>query len=98
MNQSNFTDYFSENWLICSDEYFSLINSVKINWFAVINIFHWLLEWKLTYLIVKNIGFADESVKSRITDSISENLSDSDLESKDFEIFLNVLPYILKYY
>ena len=45
------------------------------------NIFHWLLQWKLTDLTVKNILFADESVKRRITDSISENFTDSDLEN-----------------
>ena len=38
-------------------------------------------QWKLTGLTVKKIIFTDESVKGQITDSISENLTDSDLES-----------------
>ena len=38
-------------------------------------------QWKLTDLTVKNIIFTDESVKGQITDSISENLTDSNLES-----------------
>ena len=38
-------------------------------------------QWKLTDLTVKMIFFTDESVKRQITDSISENLTDSDLES-----------------
>ena len=55
VNQSNFTDYFSENWLIWQWKiFFSMTN-----------------QWKLT----------DLTVKKQITDSISENLSDSDLES-----------------
>ena len=33
-------------------------------------------------MTVKNIFFTDESVKMQITGSISENLTDSDLESK----------------
>ena len=37
---------------------------------------------KLTDLIVGKIIFTDESVKGQITDSISEILTDSDLESK----------------
>ena len=37
---------------------------------------------KLTDLTVKNIFFTDESVKRQITDSISLNLTDSDLESR----------------
>ena len=32
---------------------------------------------------MKNIFFTDESVKRQITDSISENLTDSDLESSE---------------
>ena len=38
----------------------------------------------MTDLTVKNIFFTDELVKWQITDSISENLTDSDLESKFF--------------
>ena len=38
-------------------------------------------QCKLTDLIVKKIIFTDESLKGQITDSISENLTDSDLES-----------------
>ena len=80
--------------------------SVKFDWFKLLKRgycksvkFHWLFQWKLTDLTVKNIFFTgesvkinwfnsekyfftDESVKRKITDSISENLTDSDLESK----------------
>ena len=42
------------------------------NWFNSEKIpFHWFNQWKLT----------DLSVKMQITDSISENSTDSDLES-----------------
>ena len=41
---------------------------------------HWLFQWKLTDLIVKNIASTDESVERQITDSINKNLTDSDLE------------------
>ena len=41
-------------------------------------------QWNLTDLTVKNIFFTDESVKRQITDSISENLTDSYLESTLF--------------
>ena len=50
---------------------------------------------------MKNIFFTDVSVKRQITDSISENLTDSDLESNDqlyiHFLFQNVqrLNYIL---
>ena len=39
-------------------------------------------QWKITDLIVEKIIFTDESVKGQITDSISENLTDSHLESR----------------
>ena len=35
---------------------------------------------------MKNILFTNESVKMQITDSISENVTDSDLESTFFKI------------
>ena len=37
---------------------------------------------KINWFDSKKIIFTDESVKGHITDSISENLTDSDLESK----------------
>ena len=40
----------------------------------------------MTDLTVKNIVFTDESVKRQITDSISENLTDSDLESRYYSL------------
>ena len=43
--------------------------------------FSLIKQWKLTDLTVKNIVSTDDSVKRQITDSISENLTDSDLES-----------------
>ena len=64
VNQSNFTDYFSENWLI------------------------W--QW--------NIFLTDESVKRQITDSISENLTDSDLESKSKRSLLKLFNLGLSVY
>ena len=54
---------------------------VKFDWFKYLKKgycisvkFHWLFQWKLT----------DLTVKSQITDSISENLTDSVLESDGF--------------
>ena len=44
--------------------------------------FSQIQQWKITDFTVKNIVLIDESVKRKITDSISENLTDSDLESK----------------
>ena len=38
-------------------------------------------QWKLTDLKVEKIIFTNASVKGKITDSVSENLTDSDLES-----------------
>ena len=55
---------------------------MKIDWFDSEKYFFLLInQWKLTDLTVKIIFFTDESVKRQITDSISENLTDSDLES-----------------
>ena len=39
-------------------------------------------QWKLTDLTVENFIFTGKSVKMKITDSISENLTDLDLESR----------------
>ena len=39
-------------------------------------------QWKLTDYTVKYIVDTGESVKKQITDSISENLTDSDSESR----------------
>ena len=44
---------------------------------------------------MKNIFFTNESVKRQITDSISENLTDSDLESVD--TFYLLVYYVGKY-
>ena len=44
-------------------------------------------------MIVKKIIFTDEPVKGQITDSISENLTDSDLES----IYIILFPTWLNY-
>ena len=46
-------------------------------------LFSLINQWKLTDLTVKKIIFTDESVKGKITDSMSENLTDSDLESSN---------------
>ena len=43
--------------------------------------FSLIKQWKLTDLTVKNIVSTDDWMKRQITDSISENLTDSDLES-----------------
>ena len=46
---------------------------------------------------MKNIFFTDESVKRQITDSISENLTDSDLESEFVLLnFEDVIAEIIK--
>ena len=51
-----------------------------------------MFQWKLTDLTVKNILSTDESVKRQITDSINENLTDSDLESRYFiDVFCRIL-------
>ena len=47
-------------------------------------LFSLIKQWKLTSLTVKNIVSTDDSVEMQITDSISENLTDSDLESRYF--------------
>ena len=53
---------------------------MEINWFnSEKYFFHWFNQWKLT----------DLSVKRQITNSISENLTDSDLESMLRENSLN---------
>ena len=39
-------------------------------------------QWKITDLTVKNIVSTDEAVKRQIADSISENLTNSDLERR----------------
>ena len=39
MNHSNFIDYFSENQLIHLWNFYSLITSMKINWFASVKYF-----------------------------------------------------------
>ena len=50
-------------------------------------------QCKLTDLTVENIFFTAESVKRQITDSISTNLTDSDLESTKKETTsLSCLP------
>ena len=59
-------------------------------------------QWKLTDLIVTEIIFTDKSVKEQITDSISENLTDSDLESRKractvFIYYLVIMTYITNY-
>ena len=53
-----------------------VITSVNINWFNSEKYF-------FTDESVKNIFFTGEWVNKQITDSISENLIDSDLESKN---------------
>ena len=65
MNQSNFTDYFSENKLIQQSKIFFLLMN----------------QSKLTDLTVENILCTVVSVKMQITNSISENLTNSDSES-----------------
>ena len=44
------------------------------------NIFRWWISEKISVLTVKNTLFTDESVKWQITDAISDNSTDSDLE------------------
>ena len=48
-------------------------------------------QWKLIDLIMKKNIFTDESVKGQITDSISENLTDSDLKSMVAWLYYNII-------
>ena len=57
------------------------MNKWKLTDLTVKNIFPLMKKWKLTDLTVKNIFVTADSVKWQITDLISENLTDSDLES-----------------
>ena len=50
---------------------------------------------------MRNMFFTDESVKRQITDSISENLTDSDLESREthlliIEIYWSTVKFAVK--
>ena len=47
-------------------------------------LFSLIKQWKLTDLTVENIISTNDSVKRQNTDSISENLTDSDLESSEY--------------
>ena len=63
--------------------------------------FSLIKQWKLTDLTVKNIISIDDSVKRQITDSVSENLTDSDLERRLYvhsmsSITIFVYPQLLK--
>ena len=62
------------------------------------NIFSLIKQWKLTNLRVKNIVSTDDSVKRQITDSISENLTDSDLESSLIFRKIFYVNIIVKFY
>ena len=53
-------------------------------------------QWKFTDLTGKNILFTDESVKRQITDWISENLTNSELESIYFTAFLEKYSVAVK--
>ena len=59
------------------------------------NILPLMNQWKLTDLTVKNILFTDESVKMQILDSISENLTDSDLEC-NFVLYIYDVDFMQK--
>ena len=67
-------DYCESVKFPCFDQWKSTDVTAK-NFFLLMN------QWKLTDLRVKNICSTDESVGTQIGDSISENLTDSDLES-----------------
>ena len=54
------------------------------------NIFPLVNQSKLTDLTVENILFTGESVKMQITNSISENLTDSDLESILYTLYIEL--------
>ena len=67
--------------------------------------FSLIKQWKLTDLTVKNIVSTDDSVKRQITDSISGNLTDSDLESTVLNIkkvaineYLNCTIFLSSFY
>ena len=64
---------------------------MKIDWSdSEKNLFHWWISEKYF--------FTDESVKKQMTDSISENLTDSDLESTEKKSTLILLVFIIYYY
>ena len=54
---------------------------MKINWLKV-KFLLLMKQWKLIHLTVKNIVLDDQLVKGPITDLISVNLTDFDLERK----------------
>ena len=55
------------------------------------NIFFTDESMKINWFNSEKYVFSDESVKRQITDSISENLTDSDLESGSFKIYWIVI-------
>ena len=57
------------------------------------NIFFTDESVKMNCLNSEKYFFTEESVKRQITDSISENLTDSDLESTIFHSLFNFSPY-----
>ena len=97
INYATLWIWISQNVLINGEIWPIQIAEKRLLWIRVN--FHWLLQWKVTDLIVenivspinqwklsdltvKNIVSIDDSVKRQITDSISENLTDLDLERK----------------
>ena len=76
----------------------SLITSVKTNWFNSEKYFSAHESVKITALTVENILFTFESVKMQITVSISENLTDSDLESSNLRTDHDILKSFPGFY
>ena len=70
------------NWFK-SGQYFFTDESVKINWFNRGKYFFTDESVKINWFNSGQYFFTDESVKRQITDSISDNLTDSDLESSE---------------
>ena len=69
-----------------SEKYFFTDESVKINWYNSEKYFFTDESVKINWYNSEKYFFTYESVQSQITDSISENLTDLDLESKSLVI------------
>ena len=65
---------------------------MKIDWFDSENIFFTGESLEINWFNSEKYSFTDSSVKRQITDSISENLIDSDLESRIIRLYW-VLAY-----
>ena len=75
------------NWFI-GEKYFCTVESVKINWFIGEKYFCIIESVKINWFNGEKYFFSNDSVKKQITNSVSENLTDSYLKI-NLEKFLN---------